>query len=73
MPLAEAAHELRTPLATLRLAVENGSTSPTRAPAAVDEAVRLVDRLGRPVTGLLARARVEAATQAIELTPLRLD
>ncbi|MFB7618479.1 sensor histidine kinase [Kitasatospora sp. NPDC056181] len=71
--LAEAAHELRTPLATLRLVVENGSASPTRAPAALDEALRLVDRLGRLVTGLLARARVEAGTQEIELTPLRLD
>ncbi|WP_051811999.1 cell wall metabolism sensor histidine kinase WalK [Kitasatospora sp. MBT63] len=71
--LAEAAHELRTPLATLRLVVESGSTSLTRAPAALDEALRLVDRLGRLVTGLLARARVEAGTQEIELTPLRLD
>lgn len=71
--LAEAAHELRTPLATLRLVVENGSASPHRAPAALDEAVRLVDRLGRLVTGLLARARVEAGTQEVELTPLRLD
>ncbi|MEU8924350.1 HAMP domain-containing sensor histidine kinase [Kitasatospora sp. NPDC048545] len=71
--LAEAAHELRTPLATLRLVVETGGTSPARAPAALDEAVRLVDRLGRLVTGLLARARVEAGTQDVELTPLRLD
>ncbi|MFH9354598.1 sensor histidine kinase [Kitasatospora sp. NPDC017646] len=74
--LAEAAHELRTPLATLRLVVEGGSTSPTRAPAALDEAVRLTDRLGRLgrlVTGLLARARVEAGTQEIEFTLLRLD
>ncbi|MFE5587698.1 sensor histidine kinase [Kitasatospora sp. NPDC056531] len=71
--LAEAAHELRTPLATLRLVVESGSTSATRAPAALDEAVRLIDRLGRLVTGLLARARVEAGTQKIELTLLRLD
>ncbi|MFJ9459825.1 sensor histidine kinase [Kitasatospora sp. NPDC101447] len=71
--LAEAAHELRTPLATLRLVVENGSTTPIRASEALDEAVRLVDRLGRLVTGLLARARVEAGTQDIELTPLRLD
>ncbi|MFI6682483.1 sensor histidine kinase [Streptomyces sp. NPDC050485] len=71
--LAEAAHELRTPLATLRLVVERGSTAPARAPAVLDEAVRLVDRLGRLVTGLLARARVEAGTQKVELTPLRLD
>lgn len=35
--LAEAAHELRTPLATLRLVVERNGSS--------DEALRLVDRL----------------------------
>ncbi|CAM5580466.1 histidine kinase OS=Kitasatospora aureofaciens OX=1894 GN=HS99_0005100 PE=4 SV=1 [Kitasatospora aureofaciens] len=71
--LAEAAHELRTPLATLRVVVEQGDTAEGGAPAALDEATRLVDRLGRLVTGLLARARVEAGTQEIERTPLRLD
>ncbi|WP_254552775.1 HAMP domain-containing sensor histidine kinase [Kitasatospora sp. MMS16-BH015] len=69
--LAEAAHELRTPLATLRLVVESGRSG--RRPGALDEAVGLVDRLGRLVTGLLARARVEAGTQELERTPLRLD
>ncbi|MFF3734979.1 sensor histidine kinase [Streptomyces sp. NPDC002476] len=63
--LAEAAHELRTPLATLRLVVERGGSS--------DEALRLVDRLSRLVTGLLARARLEAGAQRVELVPLRLD
>ncbi|MFI1030098.1 sensor histidine kinase [Streptomyces sp. NPDC020951] len=63
--LAEAAHELRTPLATLRLVVERGGSS--------DEALRLVDRLSRLVTGLLARARTEAGAQRVELVPLRLD
>ncbi|WP_328926773.1 HAMP domain-containing histidine kinase [Streptomyces sp. NBC_00190] len=57
----------------VRLTVESGRISPTRAPAALDEAVRLIDRLGRLVTGLLARARVEAGTQEVQLTPLRLD
>ncbi|MDH6135276.1 two-component system OmpR family sensor kinase [Kitasatospora sp. MAA4] len=71
--LAEAAHELRTPLATLRLAVERGAARPERAPQALEEALRLTDRLGRLVTGLLARARIEAGTQHLELTPLRLD
>ncbi|MCG6498835.1 hypothetical protein [Kitasatospora sp. A2-31] len=68
----EAAHELRTALATLRLVVESGAASPTRAPAAVNEALRLVDLLGLLVTGLLARARVEAGAQEVELTPMRL-
>ncbi|MFD5631164.1 sensor histidine kinase [Streptomyces sp. NPDC127072] len=63
--LAEAAHELRTPLTTLRLVVERGGTS--------DEALRLVDRLSRLVTGLLARARTETGAQRAELVPLRLD
>lgn len=71
--LAEAAHELRTPLTALRLVVENGGSAEGGAPAALDEAVRRVDRLGRLVTGLLARARIEAGVQEVEHTPLRLD
>ncbi|MEV7141385.1 sensor histidine kinase [Streptomyces tauricus] len=63
--LAEAAHELRTPLATLRLVVERDGSSA--------ETLRLVDRLSRLVTGLLTRARTEAGTQRVELVPLRLD
>ncbi|MFG2374898.1 sensor histidine kinase [Streptomyces sp. NPDC048504] len=63
--LAEAAHELRTPLATLRLVVERNGSS--------DETLRLVDRLSRLVTGLLARARLESGAQRVELVPLRLD
>ncbi|MEZ0110122.1 two-component system OmpR family sensor kinase [Catenulispora sp. EB89] len=71
--LAEAAHELRTPLTALRLVVENGGSAEGGAPAALDEAVRRVDRMGRLVTGLLARARIEAGVQEVEHTPLRLD
>ncbi|MGF1431821.1 sensor histidine kinase [Kitasatospora sp. LaBMicrA B282] len=71
--LTEAAHELRTPLATLRLVIERGAAAPARAPQALAEATVLSERLARLVTGLLARARVEAGTQRVELTPLRLD
>ena len=63
--LAEAAHELRTPLAALRLVVERDGSG--------KEALRLVDRLSRLVTGLLARARAEAGARRVELVPLRLD
>ncbi|WP_405957304.1 sensor histidine kinase [Streptomyces phaeochromogenes] len=81
--LAEAAHELRTPLATLRLVVERGGSSGSSGSSSTsstsgssgssDEALRLVDRLSRLVTGLLARARLEAGAQRVELVPLRLD
>jgi len=71
--LAEAAHELRTPLATLRLAMETGMDSTARAPAAMRDAVRLVDHLDRLVTGLLSRARIDTGTRPLEMTPLRLD
>jgi signal transduction histidine kinase len=71
--LAEAAHELRTPLTTLRLALESGMGSTVRAPAAMGDAVRLVDHLDRLVAGLLSRARIDAGTRPLELTPLRLD
>jgi two-component system OmpR family sensor kinase len=71
--LAEAAHELRTPLSVLRLALESGARSPERAPATVEQALGHVDRLGRLVTGLLARARLEAGTHRPELELLRLD
>ena len=71
--LAEAAHELRTPLATLRLAMENEMGSTARAPGAMRDAVRLVDHLDRLVTGLLSRARIDTGTRPLELTPLRLD
>ncbi|WP_306216082.1 sensor histidine kinase [Actinoplanes sp. RD1] len=67
--LAEAAHELRTPLAVLRVTLE-GRAGP---PAALPDAVRLVDHLDRLVSGLLSRARIDAGTRQLELTPLRLD
>jgi two-component system OmpR family sensor kinase len=63
--LAEAAHELRTPLAVLRLSMESGVASTA--------AIRHVDHLGRLVTGLLSRARIDTGTRSLELTPLRLD
>ncbi|MER5890199.1 HAMP domain-containing sensor histidine kinase [Streptomyces sp. NPDC001941] len=68
--LAEAAHELRTPLASLRLAVEGGGAG---MPSADPGALRLVDHLDRLVAGLLARAHIEAGSRRPELTPLRLD
>ncbi|WP_439680285.1 sensor histidine kinase [Embleya sp. MST-111070] len=71
--LSEAAHELRTPLATLRMVTSAGAAAPDTAPRELARATRLVDQLGRLVTGLLVRARVQAGTQEVEREALRLD
>ncbi|EST24061.1 sensor histidine kinase [Streptomyces roseochromogenus] len=71
--LSEAAHELRTPLATLRLVTEAGARSPGESAKALGDATRLVDQMGRLVAGLLTRARVQVGTQRVERTALRLD
>lgn len=62
--LVEAAHELRTPLATLRVLAER------RAPP--EQTVRQVDRLTELADRLLLRARSSSRT-AVDTGPLRLD
>lgn len=71
--LADAAHELRTPLATLRLVTEAGLRSPVDAGRALEDARGLADRMARLVTGLLARARTQTGVTEPEMVPLRLD
>jgi len=71
--LAEAAHELRTPLATLQLVTESGLREPDRAAEALTRSTRLAAQLGRLVSGLLVRARLAAGTVTAEREPLRLD
>jgi two-component system OmpR family sensor kinase len=71
--LAEAAHELRTPLATLQLVTESGLRDPGRSAEALHRSARLAAELGRLVTGLLVRARLAAGTATAEREPLRLD
>ncbi len=71
--LADAAHELRTPLATLRLVTEAGLRSPSDAGRALEDARGLADRMARLVTGLLARARTQTGVTQPEMVPLRLD
>ena len=71
--LAEAAHELRTPLATLQLVTEGGLREPGRGTEALRRSARLAAELGRLVSGLLIRARLAAGTATAEREPLRLD
>ncbi|MBL1078379.1 HAMP domain-containing histidine kinase [Nocardia sp. 2] len=70
--LGDAAHELRTPLTTLKLLTES-RPKPEEVEHTLAEARRLADRMARLVTGLLARARLQAGIAEPERIMLRLD
>ncbi|EKX68134.1 sensor histidine kinase [Streptomyces ipomoeae] len=66
----EASHQLKTPLAALRLRLENLEPDiARRARPTLDAAVTETDRLARMVEGLLAMARLEEAAA----TPVQVD
>jgi signal transduction histidine kinase len=70
--LADASHQLRTPLTALRLRLD--LLAADSAPAAADElagAQEEIARLSRLVDGLLATARAEAVTEQLEQINLR--
>ncbi|WP_267421913.1 MULTISPECIES: sensor histidine kinase [unclassified Curtobacterium] len=70
--LREAAHELRTPLATMRLGVDG--IADADAPAALRRVGEQVARMSELTHHLLVRARLRAAdVTGVTLTPLRLD
>ena len=54
---SDLAHQLRTPLASLRIRIETEQTSPDHDAELVTDTLRDVDRLGRTIDDLLALAR----------------
>jgi signal transduction histidine kinase len=74
--LADAAHELRTPVAVLRARAEV-ALQRERAPAeyrgALDEMGREAEVMGRIVDDLLILARVETGVRAVMMEPVYLD
>ncbi|MDQ1289850.1 MAG: two-component system, OmpR family, sensor kinase, partial [Actinomycetota bacterium] len=62
--LADAAHELRAPVAAIRAAAGRGDT---------ERVVRQAARLGDTVEALLTRSRLAAGVQVVRRTPVRLD
>ncbi|MGW8491473.1 sensor histidine kinase [Streptomyces sp. NPDC055886] len=71
--LADAAHELRTPVAVMRGSVEVAAGAPGGLDAHLPRIRRAADRMADVVENLLARGRLEAAVDVVRAQPLRLD
>ncbi|MFJ4189304.1 sensor histidine kinase [Kitasatospora sp. NPDC089509] len=71
--LADAAHDLRTPAASLRLLAETALRDDAARPEALRRTVNLATRMGDLVDGLLTSARLTAGVTTLATEPLRLD
>lgn len=71
--LADAAHELRNPIASIRSALEGAELDPSSRERAIRLAIESSRELGETVDVLLKRGRVEAGAEGIRRVPLRLD
>jgi signal transduction histidine kinase len=71
--LADAAHEMRTPLTVIRALSEAALTDPARQPDALRQVLRSTERLTDSVEALLTRARLVAGLRELERQPFRLD
>ncbi|KOY54504.1 sensor histidine kinase [Streptomyces sp. XY332] len=71
--LADAAHDLRTPAASLRILAETALRDDASRDAALERTVQLADRMGDLIDGLLTRARMAAGVSAPDRQPMRLD
>lgn len=67
----DVAHELRTPLAEIRTAVELARREPEASPA-LEGALDSAQRMGRCIDGLLALSRYESGMQEVHLEPVEL-
>ncbi|WP_433324139.1 sensor histidine kinase [Spirillospora sp. CA-294931] len=71
--LADVAHDLRNPAASMRALAETGLRGESDPREALRRAARLSTRMGDLVDGLLTRARLMAGVDALTRAPLRLD
>ncbi|GGU46897.1 hypothetical protein GCM10010211_08240 [Streptomyces albospinus] len=71
--LADAAHDLRTPAASLRLLAGTALRDGPARNEALERTVNLATRMGDLIDGLLTRARLTAGVATLAREPLRLD
>ncbi|MGW4177540.1 sensor histidine kinase [Streptomyces rubiginosohelvolus] len=71
--LADAAHDLRTPAASLRTLAETALRGDTDSTDVHRRTLRLAEGMGALVDGLLTRARLMSGTAVLAVEPLRLD
>ncbi|TYK48108.1 sensor histidine kinase [Actinomadura decatromicini] len=71
--LADAAHDLRSPLAALRVLAETARADPAQRAELLPRTVRLAERMSGLIDGLLVRARLVAGVERFAPEPLRLD
>ncbi|MFD4127261.1 sensor histidine kinase [Streptomyces globisporus] len=71
--LADAAHDLRTPAASLRTLAETALRGDTDSTDVHRRTLRLAEGMGALVDGLLTRARLMSGTAVLTMEPLRLD
>ncbi|MEG9552684.1 MULTISPECIES: sensor histidine kinase [Streptomyces griseus group] len=71
--LADAAHDLRTPAASLRTLAETALRGDTDSTDVHRRTLRLAEGMGTLVDGLLTRARLMSGTAVLAAEPLRLD
>ncbi|MFI6686795.1 sensor histidine kinase [Streptomyces sp. NPDC050485] len=71
--LADAAHDLRTPTASLRSLAETALYGDAHRTAALERTVRLATRMGDLIDGLLTRARLMAGVGVLARQPMRID
>ncbi|WP_097993553.1 sensor histidine kinase [Streptomyces sp. f51] len=71
--LADAAHDLRTPAASLRTLAETALRGDTDSTDVHRRTLRLAEGMGSLVDGLLTRARLMSGTAVLAVEPLRLD
>ncbi len=71
--LADAAHDLRTPTASLRTLAETALRGETDSTDVLRRTLRLAEGMGGLVDGLLTRARLMSGAATLAREPLRLD